>query len=151
MEQCSETDDIYFRTPLHVGRWRSDQCMCTPPKAKPIKQHPLVCCRHFFLNSRSKTKPPESEVKCLCTSHGYFHIYKRCLCVSHTSISIRHRTQTSTWWKMEQSLSLTTYQLTTHINLTLWAYDPIYLLQMLTTLLTSLRPPFLLPSSCSCC
>lgn len=117
----------------------------------PINIH-LVCWRHFFLNSRSKTKPPESEVKFLCTSCGYFHICRGCLCVSHTSISIRHRTQTSRWWKMEQSLSLTTYRLTTHITLTLWAYDPIYLLQMLTALLTSLlhspqaliSPPFFL-------
>lgn len=52
----------------------------------------------------------------------------------------------------EQSLSLATYQLTTCINLTLWAYDPTYLLQVLTTLLTSflhsprasISPPFFL-------
>lgn len=71
-------------------------------------------------------------------------MYKRCLCVSHISISIRHSTQTSTWWKMQQSLSLATYQLTTCINLTRWASHPIYLLQMLTTLLT---PPLHSPQA----
>lgn len=122
--------------------------MCTPLMAKPTNQHPLVCWRVFSLIPGAK----QSEVKCLCTSCGYFHIDKTRLCVSLTSISIRHRTQTCTWWKTEQSLSLATYQLTTCINLTLWAYDPTYLLQMLTTLLTSLLhspqasipPPFLL-------
>lgn len=125
--------------------------MCTPLKAKPTNQHPAVCCRGFFLNCRSKTKPPESEVKCLCTSCGYFHIHKRCLCVSHASISIR--VGHCKYMMEDGAKSLTNHlQLTTCINLTLWAYHPIYLLQMPTNPFTSLlqspqasiSPPFFL-------
>lgn len=79
------------------------------------------------------------------------HIESMSLCFSHS-----HFNQTKDTDKYvtedEQSLSLATYQLTTCINLTLWAYDPTYLLQVLTTLLTSLlhsprasiSPPFFL-------